>query len=99
MFILRPLLFNIYICDMFSETPSNIVFAGYADNSTSYTDSSNMQTVQNNLQEAIEKLFQRFSANYLVVNLYNCHLLTSSKTAIDIHISDATVSNKKNSKH
>ena len=36
--------------------------------------------------------------NYLVVNAGKCNLLTSSKTAIDIHISDATVSNEKNKK-
>ena len=29
-----PLLFNIYICDMFFETPVNIDFAGYADDNT-----------------------------------------------------------------
>ena len=54
-----------------------------------------MQNVLNNLQEAIEKLFPSFSVNYLVVNAGKCNLLTSSKTAIDIHISDATVSNEK----
>ena len=88
--ILRPLLFNIYICDVF-EAPRNIAFAGYADNNGPYTYSSGMQTVLNNLKEAIEKLFQWFSANYFLVNANKCHLLTSSKTAT--YISDATVSN------
>ena len=32
--ILGPLLFNIYICDMFFETPENIDFNGYADDNT-----------------------------------------------------------------
>ena len=32
--ILGSLLFNIYICDMFFETPENIDFAGYADDNT-----------------------------------------------------------------
>ena len=35
--ILGPLLFYIYICDMFLETSGNIDFAGYADNNTPYT--------------------------------------------------------------
>ena len=35
--ILGPLLFNIYICDMFFETSENIDSAGYADNNTPYT--------------------------------------------------------------
>ena len=43
-----------------------------------------MQTVLKNLQEAIEKLFQWFSVIHLVVNADKCHLLTCSKTVIDI---------------
>ena len=48
--ILGPLLFNIYICDMFFETPKNIDFAGYADDNTPYTCSSNIEEVLENLQ-------------------------------------------------
>ena len=32
--ILGSLLFNIYICDMFYETPENTDFAGYEDGNT-----------------------------------------------------------------
>ena len=54
-----------------------------------------MQTALNNLPEAIQKVFQWLSVNYPVGNANKCHLLTYSKTAIDIHTSDATVSNEK----
>ena len=54
-----------------------------------------MQTVLSNLQEAIKKVFRWFSANYLVANAKKYHLLTSSKTVIDTHISVSTVSNEK----
>ena len=54
-----------------------------------------MQIMLNNLQEAMKKLFQWFSANYLVANADKCRLLTASKTASDIHISDVTVLNEK----
>ena len=40
--VLGPLLFNIYICDMFFETLANIDFAGYADDNTPYTYSSDI---------------------------------------------------------
>ena len=56
--ILGPLLFNIYICDMFFETPKNIDFAEYADDNTPYTCSSNIGKVLENLQGALEQLFQ-----------------------------------------
>ena len=80
---------------MFFELPSDIASAGYADDNTPYTYYSNLDTVLNNLQEATEKFFQWFSANYLVANADKCYLLTSSKTVIDTNILDATVSNEK----
>ena len=83
-----PLL-SISISVMFFEAPRNIVFPGYADDNSPCTHSSNMETVLKNLKE----LFHWSSANHFVVNANKCHLLTSSKIATDIHISDATVSN------
>ena len=58
--IIGPLLFNIYICDMFFEIPENIDFAGYADDNTLYTHSSKIEHVLTNLQGALEKLFYCF---------------------------------------
>ena len=74
------LLFNIFIGDMFFEALSDIAFAVYADDNIPYTYSPNIQTVQGNLREALEKFFQWFSANYLVANMDKHNLLTSSKT-------------------
>ena len=54
--VLGPLLFNIYIYDMFFETPENIDFAGYLDDNTPYTYSSKVEHVLANLQSASEKL-------------------------------------------
>ena len=92
--ILGPLLFNIYICDMFFETPQNICFAGYADDNTPYTYSSKIEEVLSNLENALKKLFQWFSDNYLVANASKCHLLTSSKTPKDITISNSNISSE-----
>ena len=91
--ILGPLLFNIYICDMFFETPENINFAGYADGNTPYTYSSKEEHVLTNLQGASEKIFSWFSANQLVTNAEKCHLLTSSNLPVDIRITDTKISN------
>ena len=60
--ILGPLLFNIYICDMFFEIPKNIDFARYADDNTPYTRSSKIEQVLTNLQGASEKLFFWFAS-------------------------------------
>ena len=40
---------------MFFETPANIEFAGYVDDNTPYTYSSNIKNVLDNLQEALKK--------------------------------------------
>ena len=65
-------------------TPANIDFAGYAP----CTYSSNIENVLENLQGALEKTIHWFSTNHLAANARKCHLLTSSKTPIDIHISN-----------
>ena len=44
--ILGPLLFNIYISDMFLQTPENIDFATYADDNTPDTYSSKIEHVK-----------------------------------------------------
>ena len=88
--ILGPLLFNIYICDMFFK---NIHFAGYADDNTPYIYSSKIEHVLTNLQGASEKLFYWFSANHLVANAKKCHLLTSSDLSVNIRITNIKISN------
>ena len=91
--ILGPLLFNIYICDMFFKTPENVDFAGYAHDNTPYTYSSKIEHVLTNLQSASEKLFSSFSANHLVPNAGKYHLLTSSNLPVDIRITNTKISN------
>ena len=41
-----------------------------------------------NLQRALEKMFDWFSTNHLVANSAKCHVLPSSKMPVDIHISN-----------
>ena len=78
---------------MFFETPENIDFAGYADDNTPYVYSSKIEHVLTNLQSASEKLFSWFSANHLVVNAGECHLLTSSNLPLEIRITNTKISN------
>ena len=46
-----------------------------------------------NLQGALEKMVHWFSTNHLVANAGKCHLLTNSKTFVDIHISNTEILN------
>ena len=47
-----------------------------------------------NLQGALEKTFRWFSINHLVANAGKFYLLTSSKTPVDIHISNTEILNE-----
>ena len=78
----------------FFETPANIDFAGYADNNTPYTYSSDIKNVLDNLQGSLEKMFHWLSKSNLVANAGKCHLLTSSKTPVDIHIFNTEILNE-----
>ena len=72
--------------------PANIDLTGYADdNIIPYILSSNKENVLNNLQGALQKVFHLFSTNHLVANAGKCHLLTSSKTLVDIHVSNNVI--------
>ena len=76
------------------EAPANIDFAGYADDNTPYKYSSKIENVLHNLQGALEKMFHWFSTNRLVANAGKGRLLTSSKTSVDIHISNTEILNE-----
>ena len=68
-----------------------ILDTGYADDNTPYTYSSNIENVQDDLQGALEKMFHWFSTNYLAANAVKYHLLTSSKTPVDVHIPNTEI--------
>ena len=74
--ILGPLLFNIYICDMFLYV-DDIEIAGYADDNTPYTQGLNSESVISSLQLSTSKLMHWFKANYMKLNADKCHMLLS----------------------
>ena len=51
-----------------------------------------------NLQGGLEKMFHWFSTNKLAENAGKCHLVTSSKTPVDIHISNTKTLNEEKAK-
>ena len=80
---------------MFFETSANIDFARDADDNTPYIYSSNIENVLDNLKGALQKTFHWFSKYHLIANAGKCHLLASSETPVDIHISNTEILNKK----
>ena len=74
--ILGPILFNIFLCDMFFMI-DNIDIASYADDNTSYSVGKNQCYLETKLQKASVKLFKWFYENGLKANRDKCHFLSS----------------------
>ena len=89
--ILGPLLFNIYLNDIFYFiTEEN--FANYADDNTPYTIDCNVDTVKYSLINDVNALNQWFKNNYFVMNAEKCHLLiTNHEDNIPIKIDNEII--------
>ena len=76
--ILGPLLFNIFICDMFLML-DHTYFASYADDSSPYTVNQNAEEVIRTLKEISKPLLKWFRGNKMKLNPDKCHLILSGK--------------------
>ena len=65
--ILGPLLFNIFLCDLFLEDENNY-FANYADDTTPYYFGSTTTEVLDNLSCLTKKLFSWFANNQIILS-------------------------------
>ena len=83
--MLGPLLFNIYICDIFYDI-NDCNFASYADDNTPHASSSNLDTLINKLEESTNNLFQRFRNNHMKANADKCHHLVTGNYEVSANI-------------
>ena len=74
--ILGPLLFNIFLCDMFIFC-NDINFASYADDNTSYCIGKTPEEVISQLEKSSKSIFEWFENNVMKANPDKCHLLLS----------------------
>ena len=81
--ILAPLLFNIFICDLFPIT-NKVDFTSYADDNTSSVIGNGVKQVNSSLKEASDELFYWFADYQMKANHDKCHLLTSSSDEVSI---------------
>ena len=91
--ILGPLLFNIFLCDLFfimNETD----FASYADDNTPYRTANTIDEVIQSLEHDSVKMFQLFFDNQMKVNISKCRLLVNKKDEVTIRIGDTEIKNE-----
>ena len=79
--ILGPLLFNIYICDMFYFL-ENYDIANYADDTTPFSVKQNHDLVVEDLQNSSAILFKWLKDNYMKINTDKSHLIMSRNKSI-----------------
>ena len=75
--ILGPLLFNIYLNDIFHFV-NKCDIANYADDTTPFTIDKTMDALLDSLENDVNILIKWFQDKYLKLNAYKCHLLISS---------------------
>ena len=81
--ILGPILFNIFLSDLFLVI-NDTDFSSYADDNTIYDSGNSIDEVISSLQVSAEKLFQWFSNNQMKGNTEKCHLIVSTDQPIEI---------------
>ena len=90
--ILGPLLFNIYLCDLFLLV-CNIDVASYADDTTPYVTGDNIESTVRQLEQAAKLLFQWFSDNQMKGSEDKCHVLISTKENVCVNIGTTQITN------
>ena len=85
--ILGPLLFNIFLADLFF-TLDNTEFTNYADDITPYAISGNTDDLISSLEKSSKELLKWFDDNLMESNPDKCHLLVSSCEKIRMEVGD-----------
>ena len=92
--ILGPLLFNIYLCDLFMFT-DNIDIASYADDTTPYVSGVTLDSTVKSLEKIADLLFTWFNYNQMKGNEDKCHVILSSQDNVHVNIGTAQIENSK----
>ena len=84
--ILGPLLFNIYLNDLFFMV-NDCDVCNFADDTTPYACDTNLENLMSRLEFATEQAVEWFEINYMKLNVDKCHLIVGGRK-------DASVSAK-----
>ena len=90
--ILGPLLFNIFLIELFFIV-EDIDIVSYADDNTTYISANNKNEVIHCLEKATNTLFKWFSDNLMQSNADKCYLLVSTYNIVNIKIENIDTTN------
>ena len=92
--ILGPLLFNIFLCDLFQFFP-NVDIANYASDNTPHLTNINLNKVLHDLQKILHLYSSGLLISLLKANPEKSYLLTNSTQDIQINCDEIAISNSK----
>ena len=92
--ILGPLLFKIFLCDLFFIM-DHINFANYADDNTPCTIGNNVEDVIFKLQNSSKILFQWFIDNQMKTNPDKCYFIYSTNDTVNLIVENQIMHNGK----
>ena len=90
--ILGPLLFNIFLGDLFLVL-KDVDIANFADDNTPFTSANNIDDLIDSLEKVSSSLFKWFKGNLFKGNPGNCHLLVSTTEKTKINIGEFSIEN------
>ena len=90
--ILGPLLFNIFLADLFLVL-KDVDIANFADNNTPFTSANNIDYLIDSLEKVSSSLFKWFKDNLFKGNPDKCHLLVSTNEKTKINIGEFSIEN------
>ena len=85
--ILGPLLFNIFLCDLFFIM-KDTDFSSYADDNTPYRTAGTIEEIIKLLERDSMMLFKWFSDNQMKANISKYHLLVNKKDEVVINLGE-----------
>ena len=88
--MLDPLLFNIFLRDLFL-TIQHTDFASYADDNTPYTTGACVNDVIDKLEKTANDMFNWFTENEMKANADNCHFILNCSDQKQIKINNETI--------
>ena len=89
---LGPLLFNIFLADLFLAL-KDVDIANFADDNTPFTSTNNIDDLIDSLEKASSSLFKWFKDNLSKGNPDKCHLLVSTNEKTKINIGEFSTEN------
>ena len=95
--ILGPLLFNIFICDLFFFV-TDLDIASYADDNTPYCAANEPHEVIRKLESVSVELLKWFKNNGMKANTDKCHLLISLQNDLEANIGETIIKSSNSEK-